>query len=188
MPTASLRGHARLSRTRAWLAPWRRGSAFRPVPIPLPAFPGGTESLDRVPARNPRGPGDNPPAAESVSKSPSAASLCSAQNQLNGPHHAVELLRLVLQLPAALGGEPVKPRLAVAFVGAPLGGQPALDEHAVEGRVERPVFDRYAVAGGCLHVFDNVVAVRRPGAQRAQDQQVESAGQQSGTGAFRRRV
>jgi hypothetical protein len=46
-----------------------------------------------------------------------------------------------VQLLAAVGGERVVAGAAIAGGDAPLGGDPAFDQHALQGRVERAFFD-----------------------------------------------
>src|SRR5690242_5290746 len=66
-------------------------------------------------------------------------------DELNRADHAVELAGFLFELFAAFGRQPVKPRLAIVFRNAPLGLEPAFDEHTVEGGVEGPVLDGDAV-------------------------------------------
>jgi hypothetical protein len=59
----------------------------------------------------------------------------------DGAYDALELGELDAQLLSAVGGEGVVAGAAVAGGDTPLGGDPAFDEHALEGRVEGAFFD-----------------------------------------------
>src|ERR1022692_689466 len=79
--------------------------------------------------------------------------------QLDGADQAVAIFGLLLQLLAAFRRQLVEACLAIVFGNAPLGLQPALDEHAIERRVERPVLNNKVLARGVLDAFGDRVAV-----------------------------
>ena len=61
----------------------------------------------------------------------------------------------------------------MVFGDAPLGRQPALDQHAVERGIQRAVLDPEALARSILDSLDDSVSVKRAAAQGPQDQQIE---------------
>src|SRR5688572_32533961 len=70
-------------------------------------------------------------------------------------------------------------RLSIVFGGAPAGADPAALLEPVQRGIERALADRQRVAGGLLDPAGHRVAMRRPPAERLQDQQVERAAERS---------
>src|SRR5579862_3439397 len=97
---------------------------------------------------------------------------------LNRQHHAIKNIGFARQLLAALHREAIEAGLPVVLGDAPFRREPALYQHAIQGRIQRPVFDVQAVLGGVLYALRYGVAVERTAAQGAENQQVERAGQQ----------
>src|SRR5690242_1686743 len=85
---------------------------------------------------------------------------------------AVKLRHFGSELLAAKGGELVVAGTAIPNGRAPFGGNPALDEHALQGRVEGAFFDLQDVVGDELDGIGDFVAVHLPRAgERFQDEE-----------------
>ena len=104
---------------------------------------------------------------------------------LRKPHHALDGVRHSLpfarfngELTAAGRREPVILGPAAELRHLPLGFEPALKLEPVQGRVERALVDLQHVFGNRLDALRDCPAVQGVLLQRAQDQQVERAGQQ----------
>ena len=82
------------------------------------------------------------------------------------------------QLPPARRRQPVVLRAPAELRHRPFGLDPALVLEAVQGRVERALVDLQHVLGDLLDAFGDRPAVQGILLQRAQDEQVERAGQQ----------
>src|SRR4029077_1581622 len=74
---------------------------------------------------------------------------------------------------AAGGGEAVEASLAIFRRGAPCGGDPALLQETLEGRVEGAVLDFEGVAGSLLNELGDGVTVEGSPAKGAEDDEVE---------------
>src|SRR6185436_19393697 len=94
----------------------------------------------------------------------------------NGPRDAVVPLQLLGELLPAGGREPVIPRASVLLGFAPLARNPPFDEHALEGRVERPFFDLQDSLGSLADGLGDLEAVKVAVAREgAKDEHVERA-------------
>ena len=101
------------------------------------------------------------------------------------PGHAAVARQFALQLLAALGGQLVIAGPPVLGGLSPFPGNPALDEHTLQGRVERPFLHLQNVFGGLLDIVRDLEAVHRAGAsQGLQNQHVEGAREGSPRAAF----
>src|ERR1043166_5381104 len=110
--------------------------------------------------------------------------LYCAHYLLNRAHHALEALRFTFELRASFPCQAVKSRAAIVFGDAPFGSEPTFHQHAIEGRIEGPVFDLQVIARGIADAFRDRIAVQRTGAESTQDQQVESPRKQLRTGVL----
>lgn len=79
------------------------------------------------------------------------------------------------KLLAACRRESVEARLAVVGGNAPLGGDPAFLQEALEGGIERAVFDLEGFAGGLLDESGDSMSVHGRPAQGAENDEVEGA-------------
>ena len=95
----------------------------------------------------------------------------------DGAHDAMELGKLLLQLLAAVCGEGVVAGAAIAGGGAPLGDDPAFDQHALEGRVERAFFDSQDLVGIVLDGVGYLETVETAAhGEGLEDQQIQGSG------------
>jgi len=83
-----------------------------------------------------------------------------------------------LELPAPKRAEPVKLGATVVVRRAPRGQQPASHFQAMQGRIQRALFDLQHVIRRTLDELRDAVAVQRSAAERLEDQHVERAGQE----------
>ena len=91
------------------------------------------------------------------------------------PAYSVHTRGLGAELFPALGGELVVLGFAVVLGESPLGLEPAALLHAVEGGVERALFDLESLVGGLADPGGDGVAVSRPPREGLEDQEVERA-------------
>jgi hypothetical protein len=80
-------------------------------------------------------------------------------NTRDGAHHALELGDFDVELFLAACGQGVVAGATVAGSHAPLGSDPAFDQHALKSWVERAFFDLEDLLGVVLDRFSNFVAV-----------------------------
>jgi hypothetical protein len=66
------------------------------------------------------------------------------------------------------------------LAGTPVGADPALPQHPLEGGIERALLDPEHVAGELIDPLADAPTVHRLEGQRLQDQQLEGAGKQIG--------
>src|ERR1700722_6840188 len=93
-----------------------------------------------------------------------------------GSDYALELRCFDGDLLAAGRGQLVIARAAVSGGDAPLCGHPALDEHALQRRVQRTLFDLQNVVGDALNGVGDLIAVHLARAcESSQNQKMESA-------------
>ena len=100
--------------------------------------------------------------------------------RLDGVRHPLPFARFDGELTAAGRREPVVLGPAAELRHLPLGFDPALMLEPMQGRVERALVDLEHVFGDLLDALGDRPAVQGVLLQRAQDQQVERAGQQIG--------
>ena len=101
-----------------------------------------------------------------------------AHHELNILHQLLEFPGFSVQLFAAFRGEPVKAGFAVVFRCAPVRLQPAFDEKAIQGGVERAVFDCETVVRGVFDALGDGVTVEGASRERLEDEQEERARQE----------
>src|SRR5262249_43607456 len=83
---------------------------------------------------------------------------------------------LCLELAPACRGDGVETRFAAGVGGAPLGPQPLVGGHTLQGWIERALLDSQRIVRRLVNALRNRVAVlRAPSCQRLEDQQVERA-------------
>src|ERR1700761_6755852 len=103
--------------------------------------------------------------------------LCGFNDARDRAHHAFELRDLHAQLPATRRGELVVARPAVACRRAPFCGHPALDEHALQCRIERTFLDLQHVLSGLLDRVGDLEAMQLAIPRESfQDQEIERPG------------
>src|ERR1700723_1845095 len=106
------------------------------------------------------------------------AGQCSGcpDNTRNSTHDALELGDFDVKLLLAFSGKGVVAGATVAGSHSPFGRDPAFDEHALKGWVERAFFDLEDVLGVALDRLSNFVAVEfATHRQGLEDQEVESS-------------
>src|SRR5579863_6632385 len=101
-------------------------------------------------------------------------------DQLDGSDHFVEGGRFRFQLLPARRSQAIEPGAAVVVRHAPLRLQPALDQHAVQRRVERAVFDLQVAFGPLPDSLGDAVAMQRTWIKGPEDHHVHGAGKQLG--------
>ena len=80
---------------------------------------------------------------------------------------------------AARRREAVEAHFAVGFRDAPLGGDPAFDEHFLQRGIEQAFFDGEDFAGEQVDALGDGVAMQRAGLEHAEDEHGERAGRHS---------
>src|SRR5262245_36555506 len=105
---------------------------------------------------------------------------CQLHHAADGVGHALPFPRFNRELTAARRGEAVIPGAAAELRDPPLGLDPALVLEAMEGRIQRALIDLQDVLGNLLDALGDGPAVQGILLQRAQNQQIERAGQQIG--------
>jgi len=93
----------------------------------------------------------------------------------DGPDHLFPAAGFVDELLAAGGGQPVVFRFAIIFRGSPKGCEPSAILQAVEGWIERALFDLQEFAGTVFNDFGDGLAVGGAGGQDFEDQHVQGA-------------
>src|SRR6185437_11965962 len=105
-----------------------------------------------------------------------AGLLCGLNDPRNCAHHALELRDLHDELLASCRRELVVAGAAIAGGGAPSRDDPALDEHALQRRIERPFFDLQYIFGGLLDRVGDLKAMQLAIAgERLQDEEIEGS-------------
>src|SRR6185437_6582041 len=94
----------------------------------------------------------------------------------DGSYGVRELRLLDAELFASGGGEPIVSGATFRGRRAPLGGDPAFGEHALQGGVERAFLDAQRFVRHALNVLRDAVAVQRAEAQRLEGEHLESPG------------
>src|SRR5689334_24179163 len=112
----------------------------------------------------------------------SALAVFRPENAPDGPGERAPLAALFEQLFAALGSERVKPRLAIVRRDAPLRRNPALRLQPLQRRIQRAVLDQQHVFGLFLDNARDALPMLWAKHQRAQNQQIEGALQESDSG------
>src|SRR5215472_10255828 len=92
-------------------------------------------------------------------KSSSMASSGGLDDADDSAHDALELPHLAFELFAPRRRKPVITGAAVVFGLLPIRRHPTLDEHSLEGRVERAFFDQQHFARHFMDVTGDAVAV-----------------------------
>src|SRR3954469_4131695 len=110
--------------------------------------------------------------------------LCEAKDGLNRADDALELFAFVYEVLASGGGDRVEARAPVVFGRAPLGTDVAVEKETLERRVKRAFADLQYVTGDIANALRDAVAVHGVRGQRAEDEEVERAGEQLGAGVF----
>src|ERR687891_1703351 len=105
---------------------------------------------------------------------------CEFHHAADGVCHALPFPRFDRELTAARRGKVVILGAAAQLRDLPLGLDPALVLETMEGRIERALVDLQDVSGNLLDPLGDGPAVQGILLQRAQDQQIERAGQQIG--------
>src|SRR3954462_2409722 len=103
---------------------------------------------------------------------------CEFHHAADGICHALPVPRFDRELTAARRGEVVILGAAAQLRNFPLGLDPALVLETMEGRIERALVDLQDVSRNLLDALGDGPAVQGILLQRAQDQQIERAGQQ----------
>src|SRR3954466_6856993 len=104
--------------------------------------------------------------------------LSHVEYALDCEHQPLELVPLGGEPLLAGGGQRVEARAAIVLGGAPFRCDPAVQQQALQGRVEGTLTDLQHLLRDDLEALGNAVAVQRARDERTQDQQVERAGQQ----------
>ena len=94
------------------------------------------------------------------------------------------LRELGVELSPAGGGESIELRAASDVGVSPLGVEPTLVFHAMEGGIERALFDLEALSRRALDPLQDREAVHRPPGQRLEHEEVERAAKQAEIGFF----
>ena len=100
------------------------------------------------------------------------------ENPRDRSRQRVPLAGLKLQLPPALGCQPVELGPAIVFRGALLDRNPSALDKPVQRGIQRPLFDQQHIIGLELNGLCDSVTVRRPKQEGTQDQEVQGALQQ----------
>src|SRR3954465_14200867 len=95
------------------------------------------------------------------------------QDRLNGFGLPFVLRRLRLELLHTRFGERVETHLAVGLRGAPRGGDPAVEQDFLEGRVQRPLLDPERIRRQRVNSLCDRVSVQRSRAKDTQYQEDE---------------
>src|SRR5687768_18453637 len=105
---------------------------------------------------------------------------CQLHHAADSVCHALPFPRFYSELTPPRGGEAVILGAAAQLRDLPLGLDPALMLETMESRVKRALIDLQDVLGNLLDALGDGPAVQNILLQRAQDQQIERAGQQVG--------
>src|SRR5579883_2386609 len=107
----------------------------------------------------------------------------------DGGGHAFELRQFARHLLAAFGCEAVVAGAPVVLGLFPFGDQPAFDQHALQGGVERAFLHLKNFAGDLLdELGDSIPMHRSDSGNGAENQHVEGAGRYLGSGSHRRTI
>jgi len=88
----------------------------------------------------------------------------------------LEALRFPRQLFLAFRREAIEARFAVVFGDPPLGRKPALDQHAIQGRVQRSILYLQPLFRSVADAFGDRVTMKRTRAKSPEDQEIKRAG------------
>jgi len=97
------------------------------------------------------------------------------ENAVDGANEFVPTTGLAGELLAADGGEAIEAGFAIVFGGAPLGADPTAVLEAVEGRVQRAMFNLEDFVGAVFDDMGDGMAMSRTEEKRLQDQKIEGA-------------
>src|SRR6266852_6390145 len=100
---------------------------------------------------------------------------CRAENASDGFSNPLPTGMFRREVPPARGGQAVKFCAPVICGSSPFGFDPSFLQEPLERRVERAVLDLENVLRGLLDELGDAVAMHRPPAKRAQDEQVQGS-------------
>src|SRR5438270_28078 len=106
---------------------------------------------------------------------PSSQRLGSFEYLFDGDGELAPCVGFAIELLAAHAGEFVILGTAIVVRGAPFRPDPAAALETMQRRVQRPLLDAQNFTGDLLYSLGNSPAVLRPGEQRAQKDEIESA-------------
>ena len=105
--------------------------------------------------------------------------LCGAKYVLNGLCGSVVAGDFGLELSAACRSEPVEADFAIGLRGAPVGCDPAFEQHFLKGGIEEALFNGEYFAGENVYPLGDGVTVELAGLKHAEDEHGKRAGRHS---------